>query len=129
VTHIKPISETPESVTLSRADFEAMIEELEDAEDQMAVLRDCLLDEKQESSKYNLSMADTMRIIDGANPIMVWREKRGLSVRELADKLGLRDGDLEAMERGGAVSSNLLHKLAQALEVFTDQLKHIAAAP
>lgn len=46
-----------------------MIGELELAEDQMAVLRDCLLDEKQASAKYNLSMADTMRVIDGASSI------------------------------------------------------------
>jgi hypothetical protein len=98
MSHIKPLSETPDSVTLSRADFDAMLEELEDAEDRLAVLEDCLLDMKLEESQYLLSMADTMRIIDGANPITVWREKRGLTLTELASAVGLTYSDLAAIE-------------------------------
>jgi hypothetical protein len=41
VNAIKPINDTAETVTLSRADFEALIEE---AEDRATVLEDCLLD-------------------------------------------------------------------------------------
>jgi hypothetical protein len=58
MSHIKPLSETPENVTLSRADFDSILEELEDAEDRMAVLEDCLLDMKPEQDRYLLSMAD-----------------------------------------------------------------------
>ena len=39
MNQIRPLSETAESITLSRTDFEAMKEELEDAVDRIAVLR------------------------------------------------------------------------------------------
>jgi hypothetical protein len=100
MSHIKPLNETPDSVTLSRADFDAMLEELEDAEDRMAVLEDCLLDREREQNRYLLSMADTMRIIDGASPITVWREKRGLTLIELANAVGLLGSDLVAYQPG-----------------------------
>jgi hypothetical protein len=112
MSHIKPLRETAESVTLSRADFDAMREELEDAEDRMAVLEDCLLDFKPEENRYLLSVADTMRIIDGANPITVWRDKRGFTLAQLASAVGLPDGDLATIESGGVVD-----KIAGALDV------------
>jgi len=46
MNQIRPISETAESVTLNRTDFEAMQEELEDAVDRIAVLEDCIIDMK-----------------------------------------------------------------------------------
>jgi ribosome-binding protein aMBF1 (putative translation factor) len=117
MSHIKPLSETPESVTLSRADFDAILEELEDAEDRMAVLEDCLLDREPEQNRYLLSMADTMQIIDGASPITVWREKRGLTLDELASAVGLAGSDVAAIESGGAVDEAVLDRMAGALDV------------
>ena len=108
MSHIKPLSETAESITLSRADFDAMLEELEDAEDRMAVLEDCLLDFKPEENRYLLSMVDTMRIIDGVNPITVWREKRGFSPAELPSVVGLPGSDLAKFESGGVVGAPVI---------------------
>jgi hypothetical protein len=53
-----------------------------------------------------------MRIIDGANPITVWREKRGFTLAQLASAVGLPDGDLARIESGGVVD-----KIAGALDV------------
>jgi DNA-binding Xre family transcriptional regulator len=117
MSHIKPLSETPESVTLSRADFDAILEELEDAEDRMAVLEDCLLDREPEQNRHLLSMADTMRIIDGASPITVWREKRAMMLEELASAVGLAGGELAAIESGGTVDAAVLNRMAGALDV------------
>jgi len=128
MSHIKPLSETPESVTLSRADFDAMIEELEDAEDRMAVLEDCLLDREPEQNRYLLSMADTMRIIDGASPITVWREKRGLTVAELASAVGLGDGEMARIEDGAAVDTLTIGKIVEALNVLPALLVRVEAA-
>jgi DNA-binding Xre family transcriptional regulator len=127
--HIKPIKETPNSVTLNRADFDAIVEELEDAEDRMAVLEDCLLDIKPDQVRYLLSMAETMRIIDGVNPVTVWREKRGMTVRQLANAIALPDNDLEEIERGTQARGTVIDKLSQALEVLPDQLKPLTARP
>jgi len=127
MSHIKPLSETAESVTLSRADFDAMLEELEDAEDRMAVLEDCLLDFKPEENRYLLSMADTMRIIDGANPITVWREKRGLTLADLASAVGLTDTDLATIESSGALGPVVFDKIANALGVRPSMLGSVKA--
>jgi DNA-binding XRE family transcriptional regulator len=127
MSHIKPLSETPDSVTLSRADFDAMLEELEDAEDRLAVLEDCLLDMKLEESQYLLSMADTMRIIDGANPITVWREKRGLTLTELASAVDLPASDLRAIESGGKVAPALVDKITATLDLRPGMLVPVGA--
>ena len=129
MSHIKPLSETPESVTLSRADFDAMLEELEDAEDRLAVLEDCLLDMNPEHDRYLLSMADTMRIIDGESPITVWREKREMTRTELASAVGLLDDDLSAIESGGAVGAGMLDKIAAALNVLPGMLALVKVSP
>jgi hypothetical protein len=129
VNAIKPINETTETVTLSRADFEALLEETEDAEDRATVLKDCLLDMKPEQSRYLLTLAETMRIIDGEHPIKVWQEKRGISTTQAANALGLRDADYLAIEAGGPATSSLLYKLSKVFDVLPDQLKPVKAAP
>lgn len=122
MNQIRPLSETAESITLSRTDFEAMQEELEDAVDRIAVLEDCMHDMKPDQAKYLLTMDETMRIIDGDHPIKVWREKRGMTVRQLADSLGLHDIEIEDMEKGRAVDNGTLLKLSSSLDVLPDML-------
>ena len=117
MSHIKPLSETPDSVTLSRTDFDTMLEELEDAEDRLAVLEDCLLDLKPEQDRLLLSMADTTRIIDGVSPVTVWRERRGMTRAELALAAGLDEASLVAIEAGGAVEASSLDGIANILNV------------
>jgi ribosome-binding protein aMBF1 (putative translation factor) len=122
MTQIRPLSETAESVTLRRIDLEALQDELEDAADRIAVLEDCLLDQRPDANRHLLTMDETMRIIDGENPIKVWREKRGMSVRELADSLGLHDIEIEAVENGKAVNRVMLTNIASRLDVLPDMI-------
>ena len=129
MNEIRPLNETAESVTLSRSDYEAIQEELEDALDRAAVLEDCLLDQKPQEHRYLLTMDETMRILDGGNPISVWREKRGMTIRHLADALGLHEGEIESAERGEQVSRHLLGRIASALDVTTDMLVAPKVAP
>lgn len=126
---IKPLGETPESVTLSRRDFEAMLTELEDAEDKIEVLQDCLNYAKPGAERNLLSMDETMRIIDGESPIKVWREKRGMSVRQLADTLELHDIEIEEIEKGRRPNQILLMNIASKLDVLTDMLIPPKVAP
>jgi Helix-turn-helix len=129
MNQIRPLVETPESVTLSRADFETLQDELEDAADRIAVLQDTLNDTKPGAERYLLTMDETMRIIDGESPITVWREKRGMSVRQLADLVGLHDIEILAAEKGGAISKGLLYKLSDRLGVTTEMLIPPNVAP
>jgi transcriptional regulator with XRE-family HTH domain len=62
-------------------------------------------------------------LIDGENPVRVYRELRGLSARELAEKTGISAAFLSEIENGkkeGGVST--LKKIAQALGVIIDDL-------
>jgi hypothetical protein len=129
MNQIVPLAETAESVTLKREDFEALQEELEDAADRIIVLQDMLNDSKPGGERYLLTMDETMRIIDGESPITVWREKRGLSITELADLMGLHDIEVREMERGKGITRCRLMTLAQKLDVFTDMLEPPSAAP
>jgi hypothetical protein len=129
MNQIMPLAETAESVTLKRADFETLQEELEDAADRIVVLQDMLNDAKPGAERYLLTMDETMRIIDGESPISVWREKRGLSVTELADLAGWHDIEIIEMEQGKGITRSRLMKLAQGLDVFTEMLEPPNVAP
>lgn len=63
------------------------------------------------------------RLIEGENPITVWREHRGMTLRALADAAGLDPGYLSQLEHGkraGPVAT--IKKLATALRLDLDDL-------
>jgi hypothetical protein len=63
------------------------------------------------------------RLIEGENPITVWREHRGMTLRALADAAGLDPGyvsQLENRKRAGPVVT--IKKLATALRLELDDL-------
>jgi hypothetical protein len=129
MNQIRPIRETAESVTLNRSDFDALREELEDAADRIAVLEDCLLDPKPHSNKYLLPMDETMRIIDGDHRSRSGGKSAGMSVRELADRLGLHEVEIEEIEKGREVERPTLLRIASRLDVLSDMLIPPKVAP
>jgi DNA-binding XRE family transcriptional regulator len=67
--------------------------------------------------------AVTYAILDGANPIRVWREYRGLTQQQLADKAGISKPYLSQLESGKRTgTTEVLHSLAQALDLSLDDL-------
>jgi hypothetical protein len=63
------------------------------------------------------------RLIAGENPITVWREHRGMTLRALAEAAGLDPGYLSQLEnrkRAGPVAT--IKKLASALRLDLDDL-------
>lgn len=63
------------------------------------------------------------RLLANENPLKVWREHRGMTLTELADKAGIGKGYLSQIERGtrqGPVAT--MQKLAGALNVDLDDL-------
>jgi ribosome-binding protein aMBF1 (putative translation factor) len=110
-----------EMIVLSKSDYEALLERAELAEDIEAVddYRRKLATGEEEA----IPEAFANRLIDGEKPIRVYRELRGLSARELADKTGISAAFLSEIENGkkeGGVST--LKKMAQALGVTIDDL-------
>jgi transcriptional regulator with XRE-family HTH domain len=74
-------------------------------------------------------MDETMRIIDSENPIKVWREKRGMTVRQLADNLGLHDIEIEKIESGISPDKKMQFKLSSVFDVLPDMLVLPKVAP
>lgn len=119
---IRLVGETADTVTLQRADYEALLSELEDAEDRAAVLGHRRA--KQEGTAPEmLTLEEADRLIEGENPIKLWREKRHLSQRALAGMAGVSPSLLAEIEGGTKTGSvDTLRKLAHALKVDLDTL-------
>ncbi len=63
------------------------------------------------------------RILDGDNTVRVWREYRGLSVKELAERAGISAAYLSQLERGNRQGTlSTMKALAVALLLDLDDL-------
>ena len=77
-----------------------------------------------ESDKEELIPADVVfAILDGGNPIKVWREARGLTQQQLADAAGISKPYLSQIETGKRTgSTESLAAFAKALNVSLDEI-------
>jgi ribosome-binding protein aMBF1 (putative translation factor) len=108
-------------VLLPEADYRRLLAAAEDAVD-LAAVKDF---QKALTAGEEELLPDAMvaRLVDGDNPIRVWREHRGLSVTELAAKAGLSQPYLSQIENGTRrASAALIGALASALGVSPDEL-------
>ena len=70
-----------------------------------------------------LSAIMVSRILDGENALRVWREHRGLTLKELADKAQVSAPFVSQIEKGQREGSvETMRKLADALKVSVDDL-------
>jgi DNA-binding XRE family transcriptional regulator len=124
---IKLLAETPDTVTISRADLNALIEAAEITAD-LATVRAQRADEAAaggyEAAKAGYYTADeAKRILAGESPVRVWRQKRGLTQRALAGATNIQPGYLSEIENGKKPGSVAAYQaLALALEVRLDDL-------
>jgi len=83
------IAETNTTVTLRKRDWKALIARLEDLED-LAAIEERLAHEKKVGKdvarRDYMTAGELRRILDDESPVKVWREKRGLMQRELAEQ-------------------------------------------
>jgi DNA-binding Xre family transcriptional regulator len=108
-------------IVLSKSDYEMLLERAELAEDIAAV--DAYRKKLAAGEEEAIPEEFANRLIDGENPIRVYRELRGLSARELAEKTGISAAflsEIEYSKKEGGVST--LKKIAQALRVTIDDL-------
>jgi DNA-binding XRE family transcriptional regulator len=119
---IKPIDENRETVTLLRADYEALLSELEDAEDRAAMLEHRMAKASRKAPEM-LTLEDADRLIAGENPVKVWRERRGLTQQALAGLAHISKSFLSEIENGTKEPSvETLRKLAHELKTDLDSL-------
>ncbi len=120
------MNEKSETVTLSRAEYEALIERLEDAEDLATVAaaeaREAVLG-KEKARADHLPIELVRRLSAGEHPVRVWRANRGLTREALAAAAGIAPSYLSEIEtRRKPGSFTALAKLTAALHISLDDL-------
>jgi len=104
-----------ETVTIPRAEYEALLERIRDLED-TAVLA-------ERRGDPTIAFETTERLLAGENPVVVWREERGLSRQALATAAGVSPSMLIEIEHGRQVPPLAVARaLATALRVGLDDL-------
>ena len=122
----RPLAETRSTVTLRKRDWKALIAFLEDIEDRAAM--DAVLAHEakvgKEVARRDYLTGDEMkRILDDESPVKVWREKRGLTQRELAEQAGVSPSYLAEIETGKKPgSAAALRKLSRVLAIPMENL-------
>ena len=71
---IRLVGETADTVTMQRADYEGLLNKLDDAEDRAAVLEHQLA-KKTGAIPDMLTLEEADRLIAGESPVKFWRDK------------------------------------------------------
>jgi ribosome-binding protein aMBF1 (putative translation factor) len=115
-----------DTVTLARADYEALLDRIEDAEDRAAVAAFAAREKalgKEAARKDALAGDLVSALIAGAHPVRVWRKHRGLTVTQLADRVGMAQSYVTEIETGKKPGSlDAMRKIAAALGISLDDL-------
>ncbi len=115
-----------DTVTLSRSEYEALLDRIEEAEDVMALdrleARLAAAGEKETLADY-LPIERIKRLSAGEHPIRVWRAHRGLTREALAAAAGVSPSYLTEIETWRKPGSfDAIAKLAAALRVSLDDI-------
>jgi DNA-binding XRE family transcriptional regulator len=114
-----------DTVTLSRADYEALLDRLEDLEDMATLdrLEARLAADPEGALADYLPIELVKRLSAGEHPIRVWRAHRGMTREALATAAGVAPSYLSEIEtRRKPGSFNAIAKLAAALRVPLDDI-------
>ncbi len=119
---IRPLAEDGDTVLLSRADYEALLQQAEDAADAVQ-MREAEARVAAGEDEY-VPIEVTRRLLAGEAPVRVWREHRNVSARALANRAGLSAAYLSQIETGKKPGSfDAMAKLARALGVDMEDLE------
>jgi DNA-binding XRE family transcriptional regulator len=107
----------PRLAVVPLAEWQRIVERLEDAEDSLAVRR-------WRANPGETVPADVVdRLLDGENKIKVWRVHRGMTQQALAEACGVSKPYISQLEANTRLASQtVLRKLANALRVDLDDL-------
>jgi len=126
VNAIRPIHRTEDTVTLRRADFDALIEALDDVEDTAALnaagSREVKVG-KQAARADHLAVEVVLRLVAGEHPVRIWREHRAVSSQTLAETAGISRSyiaEIEGHKKPGSIAA--YRRMATALGVTVDDL-------
>jgi DNA-binding XRE family transcriptional regulator len=110
-----------EMIVLSRKDYEALIQRIEDLEDSLTIAD---FERKLAAGEEELIPAEYVnRMSEGESPIRVWRDFRGMAAKDLAAAAGISTAYLSEIETGkkdGSVAT--LKAIADVLKLDLDDL-------
>jgi DNA-binding XRE family transcriptional regulator len=119
------MSET-DTITLTRSEYEALLNRLEDAEDnrrlaELATREDRLGRNEARADYLPVELVD--RLVAGEHPVRVWRGHRGLTREMLAVQAGVAPSYVTEIETGKKPGSfHALARLAAALGISLDDI-------
>jgi len=117
------IAETAETVTLRRVDWEKLVENQQDLAASArfeVMLRDSGL---AEVKRLSYSDAEVGQMLDGSSPIIVWRNRLGMTQRALAGAAGISASYLAEIETGKKPGS--VAALTAIARVFSVPVEHV----
>ena len=104
-----------ETVTLTRKEYDALIERNSELEDRLAAL------DADDGVRVPHEVA--LAIIDGKRPILAFRDHQGVTLQQLSDRTGFAVSYLSEIERGRKPgSTSALVRIARALDTTIDVL-------
>ena len=110
-----------EIVILSRAEFDRLVAQREEADDANAA--DRIMARVANGTEDVLTNAEVSELLNAQSPLAFWRKKRGLTQAALAKATGIAQGflsEIEAGKKGGDVKT--LRKIASALTITLNDL-------
>ena len=122
-----PLSVTDTTVTLSREEWEAFLDRLEDIADEAVIAasiaeRERIGDEAYRRLCYTSAEVDRM-LDDGVSTVTIWREREGLTQRALATAAGISQSYLAEIEGGKKPGS--LAAMAAIAKVLRIPIEHL----
>lgn len=107
-----------DTVTLTRSEYDELLEHIEDLEASVALMR-----AQQEDDGTRIPLEVVEAEVNGDHPVSAWRKHCGLTVRELAQQAGISLAYLSEITNGHKPGSVAAYRaLAQALGVPVDVL-------
>ena len=104
-----------ETITLTRREYDALIERNSQLEDMLAA--------QDADDGVRVPHEVALDIMQGKSPILTFRNHRGITLRELSEKTGIAAGYLSEIERGlKPGSASALVRIATALGTTIDVL-------
>ena len=104
-----------ETVTLTREEYDALLERTAELEDRLAA------SEAAEDARVPHEVA--LAIIDGASPIRAFRDHHGLTLRELSARSGVAASYLSEIEQGRKPGSiRALTRVSESFGITVDAL-------
>ena len=104
-----------ETVTLSRADYDALMNRNNDLEDRLAAV--------EADDDVRIPHIVAIAIIRGESPMSAFRAHLGVTLRDLAQKTGISASHISEIERGRKAGSvTTLARIARAFDTTIDSL-------